>query len=964
MLSDESTVPIFEAKFRVYLFKTKSLKIRKPNSFILSGSDLARKKAAFRWSRFQRYGWLFILPFVFLISCSQEKRTWTSLAWHNTLAHYNGYFIGREKMREFETGQLEQYKDNYNKILDIYPFPPLGSGAGANMPMEEVIKKASIPIQRHKNSKWVDDCYQLIGQARFYKEDWENAVQTFKFINTKFKDPDSKHKAVIWLLITYTRMGDYSNAKSVIAYLKKEKLSKQNLREGALAFSYYYQRKKEYEKMADYLAMAVQLMPRSKRKGRLSHALGQLHQKFQREPDAYLAYREVLRCHPSFELEFYTKLNMAQVVAIADEKQLKRIRKNFKRMTTDLKYEEYLDKVYYEMGLFEIKQNNMPKGFAFMKTSLKKSKSNTGQKPYTYMKLAELHYKPLRSYVWAKLYYDSCFQGLDTTDDNYKFVAKRQKVLSEFVVHYQTVVREDSLLRMSQMDSNQIYAIIDRMIAEDKEKKKKEEALAKKMASAADGGGGDLYNSAFDNMKGGPAGSSGPNPGGGGGSWYFSNLAAVASGRSDFKRKWGDRKLEDNWRRSSKETQFADDDPSAPTDSTQAKKDDETAKAEGKKDDKGAEKGKDNPVVEPSLAQLRQQYLQNIPSGPAGAAESHNKIMVALLEMGKIYDQKLDEPDLAAQALERDVKDYPKFEKRPEALYNLCLIYRRQKKEADFERCKNLLLSDHPESVYAKLIVNPNYLLENKQRNEIISSYYKKVFDQYKAKQFIEASNGISNIRTQFPKSDFEDKLAVLSALITAKTVDIPSYKQALLKFKEDYPKSDLQDFASKCLENIDKASGKLPAIASLDSTALAGKPKAPTFNDNLNQVQYCLIMIPTLNIPESDILAALSDFNMKFYPGDELNITSLPFGDNKHVMIKIQELPSKIQGMYYVKKMQESGPFKKDFKNLKPIFLLTTQENLQTLYRNKNLSDYVVFYTKNYNLAKELDDDIPGFGK
>jgi hypothetical protein len=272
--------------------------------------------------------------------------------------------------------------------------------------------------------------------------------------------------------------------------------------------------------------------------------------------------------------------------------------------------------------------------------------------------------------------------------------------------------------------------------------------------------------------------------------------------------------------------------------------------------------------------------------------------------------------------------------------------------------------ADHPQSLFAKLIVNPNYLLENKQRNEIIAGYYKTVFDQYKAKQFIEASNGIANIRSQFPKSDFEDKLSILSALITAKTVDISSYKLALRKFMEDYPKSNLQEFAKKCLENADKSTSGNPAVPTLDSTALASKPKAPSFNENLNQTQFFLVLIPTLNIPESDILAALSDFNTKFYPGEELSITSLPFGDNKHVMIKIQELPSKIQGMYYLKKMQESGPFKKEFKTLKPVFVLCTQENLQTLYRTKAINDYVVFYTKNYNLSKELDDDIPGFGK
>ena len=33
------------------------------------------------------------------------------------------------------------------------------------------------------------------------------------------------------------------------------------------------------------------------------------------------------------------------------------------------------------------------------------------------------------------------------------------------------------------------------------------------------------------------------------GKWYFYNQSALTFGRTEFRRRWGDRKLEDNWRR-------------------------------------------------------------------------------------------------------------------------------------------------------------------------------------------------------------------------------------------------------------------------------------------------------------------------------------------------------------------------------------------------------------------------------
>jgi hypothetical protein len=39
-----------------------------------------------------------------------------------------------------------------------------------------------------------------------------------------------------------------------------------------------------------------------------------------------------------------------------------------------------------------------------------------------------------------------------------------------------------------------------------------------------------------------------------GGSWYFYNLQAVEMGKQEFVRRWGARKLEDNWRRANKDS--------------------------------------------------------------------------------------------------------------------------------------------------------------------------------------------------------------------------------------------------------------------------------------------------------------------------------------------------------------------------------------------------------------------------
>src|SRR5690606_3690418 len=137
-----------------------------------------------------------------LLSCSPERNTWTSKVYHNTTAHFNGYYYANEEIREVEDIILNNHIDDYNRILKLFPTFDSSLAESYIEQIEEAIKMASIAIQRHPNSKWVDDAYILVGKARLYSLDWGNAIQTFKYVNTHSKDRNAKHLAIINLTRT------------------------------------------------------------------------------------------------------------------------------------------------------------------------------------------------------------------------------------------------------------------------------------------------------------------------------------------------------------------------------------------------------------------------------------------------------------------------------------------------------------------------------------------------------------------------------------------------------------------------------------------------------------------------------------------------------------------------------------------------------------------------------------------
>ena len=160
--------------------------------------------------------------------CSSNQTSVTGDIYHNTTAHFNGYFYAREKVIEVEKAILKSLDDDPNLILRLYPKLDTVLAKSYKKDTDEIIKMASISIQRHPNSKWVDDDYLMVGLARLYDCDFQNAIQTFKYINTKSQDINLRHKALVHLIRTFTEQNEFDKAEEAFQFLEKEKLTRTN----------------------------------------------------------------------------------------------------------------------------------------------------------------------------------------------------------------------------------------------------------------------------------------------------------------------------------------------------------------------------------------------------------------------------------------------------------------------------------------------------------------------------------------------------------------------------------------------------------------------------------------------------------------------------------------------------------------------------------------------------------------
>lgn len=842
-------------------------------------------------------------------SCAPERKNLLSNTFHNTTAHYNAYFYANERIKEIEQSIEDGYEWNYNKILPIFAQFDTTLATSMASQIDDCVKKASIAIQRHPESLWEDNSYVLVGLARYYSMDFGNAIETFKYVNTHSENDNTRHEALIDLINTYIKMGELKNAGAVSDYLKKEKLNKKNLKDLYLSRADLFQRREDLNFMVQNLTQAEPLITDHRERARISFIIGQVYQQLGFEGEAYQYYKKSLASNPSYELSFYTKLNMAQVTELAKNNDVKKVRKYFKGLLSDAKNVEFRDKIYYEMAKFEIKQGNLEQGIEYYQSSVQASTKNKRQKAYSYLSLGKIYYDSLANYKLAKLYYDSTISVLPQDELEYESIQERQKILENFVNQLTIIHDNDSLIALSNLSTDSLNLFLDDYIAqkeaEEKDKKEKAKASIKKRNNAALN---DPFNNEFV-----PIGSTNFNES----VWYFYNKSAVDKGRYEFESKWGERKLEDNWRRSNKSLQSIEE-TNTSTD-TQAKT--------KNKDDEGSIED-EKPLIDKNA------LIATIPYKEEQKEKLLAEVEEAHYQLGNIYNFNLEEKNNAAVTFEKMLDRFEVTEYKLEVMYLLYLIYKDLGNISRSDYYKNTLINDHPNSVYAKIIINPNYREESEAASGKLKVIYAQAYQQYKAGDNKGALATVNNGLEMYPDNDFVDNMQLLKILLIGKMENFYTYQYELNNFIRKYSESELLPYA----DSLVRASENFQ-IELINSTRAK-------FITNLNKPHY---FVYTYN-KDTETYELLLQIFGKLIAQNELNLSvqSLIL-DGKNSMILIQEFKDKEAALAFdqlVKKVNPEGQIKKagifyDF--------IITKDNFDILYNTKELDTYLTFYRKNY---------------
>jgi tetratricopeptide (TPR) repeat protein len=758
-----------------------------------------------------------------------------AMVYHDLTGHYNAYFNTKEKFKTVMTSIDKAHKDDFKQVIPLFSYNDPKECGSYGGDLEDIEKRCTESIQLHKVSNYADDHFLLMGKARYIKGDYDKAQTFFKYITTEYKNgvdyvrerkkenkaarPNYKKKpakkprfkqqmddkgnlvlvqiddrpkyspwiheparaeALVWLAKTYTANKQYTEASAVIQYAHSDPKFYKNLDKIVQSTEAdNLLRQKNYTDAILPLEVYLHMTKKKKERVRPLFVLAQIYELNKNYARSAEYYKSVLKSRPNYDMEFYAKIRRANLGRKSGGSSSE-IRHLLANMSHDGKYKDYFDQIYYELGEISLTENNRADARKYFRKSINTSTKNMDQKALSFYRLASMDYEE-ELYVSSKYNFDSTLTALAVDDTLQPFVKQRDKVLANLVTQINTIYREDSLQRIAKMSPADRKRFIRKLVNE------QDKIAAEKETLKVWG----LKQTAPDIAKG-PADILAPNLGGDETSvWYFYNTNLRSNGYGEFQKKWGRRKLEDNWRRKDKSAAATSDTPDS--DTTKNKKTDQ-------------ENADNLPVGD-----KEQKLMADVPLTADAMTKSSDNLVNAYYLMGAIYKDDLQNYRKAIVTFEELNKRFDKHRFLLESYYQLYLLHTKLKNNAKAETYRGQILAEFPNSTIAKYLQDPKYLDEAKNKDNALYTYYASAFSDYSHAQYASAARKCVDADGQFKENPLKPKFDLLIAMIQGKENRLDEYIQSLNKVITKYPTSPEKDLAQQLLTSLNKS--KLPQV-------------------------------------------------------------------------------------------------------------------------------------------------------
>lgn len=713
---------------------------------------------------------------IFFSSCSTQKNTRGTRLFHQTKVKYNIMYNGTIAYEEGLKAIRDANTDDYSQVLYLYPVSNHQAAEASKASMDRTIDKCRKCIKLHSikakpkrdPKKANDPKYKLwlqseefnknmrlawirLGEAEFHKGDFLGAVSTFQYIIKHYQnDPDMIAQSQLWIARGYAEMGWQYEAEDMLQRVQIDNLSKKHAKLYSAVKADVLLKGEQYHQAIPFVKLAIPYEKRTIYRPRFAYVLGQLYEKENKRDEAISAYKSVVRMAPPIEMEFNARIRMAELGG-------KNSLRSLRTMSKQAKYKDKLDLIYGATGNIYLRQQDTVKALEWYTKAIEASTQAGPAKAEVLVRAGDIYYEQ-RAYVKAQPCYREAMTILSSENPTYIRIQKRSEVLDELILAYEQKELQDSLQRLSRMTEEEQRAIAEKIVA-DLIKAEKEDSV--KQAE-------DALAQARSDKNGGPRSVDTKNMFGGGaqkGEWYFYNPQLIKQGQQEWRRRWGSRVLEDNWRRQNKQV-IANDEMSAALNDENELEGDSTLLA--------ADSAAMKPVFVPETDNHKPEYyLQQIPRTEQELALSDSLWCDAAVTLYYIYRDRVEDEDLATETLQE-----------------------LEKKAA----CGSKMEEVHAELELRALRNNPEFIARMKKMLAEQDSLYAATYAAYTKGKYKEVKANKQFAQTNWPESRLMPRFLFLNAVSVARTEGQQAFVSELQDLVANYGESELGAMAKDML--------------------------------------------------------------------------------------------------------------------------------------------------------------------
>ena len=883
--------------------------------------------------------------------------------YHSMVSLFNGYYHAEKLYKE---GMASAEKNIKIPPSGFLPLIPTKDQVVKASQFDRAVEKCDVIIFRHKKGDYVDDCYYLKGRCAFQRGEYFDAVVNFNYITVKYPDTPLALQIKLWQAkCAYAQDNPYRARRLLEEVLKEDAAArakrKQKVTEEKAPVNKKKKRKTKVKKIkpprlpermkADvaelYCTLALQeedyrgalkvlqenikiVKNQKKRLTRWEFLMGQLYEhianldKIRTLADtAVVRYNRVINLNTNNDLTFRAKLNLAQLFIdhSPEGTDLETVLKPLYKLLKDAKFEDYFDQIYYRLALIEQKNKQTDKALGYYRKSAAVSTSNVSQKALSYYKAGHIYFYNKQNLDSALAYYDSSAAIALKSMPEYEAIVSMSDVLKQFDEHRKTIKLQDSLLKLSKLSDEALRAEIDKIVEKeekDRVEKKKKEQQAQQQALS-----GMMRDQRMDQRNQSLTTSA---------AFYFDDPSQVERGKAMFQQNWGRRPNEDDWRRKNKQSK---------------------AKAGGELAEENLDE-LEGDELKKALEKKKERYYKNVPRDPEDVKASEEKLRNAMYELARLYSQRLNQPDKSIETYLKITQRFPGHAIVPEAYYGAYLVCE-DIKHRDTKKYKDIILTQYPTSLYARLIRKE---ATNEATGDSFEEVYHTLYDLYDKgdyKTALQFSNYLLEKHAQHPDVA---KAHYLRGMSYGFTQQMDSLRSIFKFMVQNYPDDAVTKLAQKTLAYVDgSGASKMPEQSNLKESKTESKTSSN--NPNLNgfgprkasEPIVVVMLVPENMVKQKDLEATLSDMHQALFAGQSIRASAFMYYDpqkgNFHLAY-INQFPNSKAADDYLKTAKDWEGLKGLFNKYEDEAIFMAASNFRTAFSQKRMHHYLEYYKAN----------------